>query len=220
MRGPCSHLPPEPWLSALKSRKAQSLPQGGSPLSLGPGRGKSSMPEAAGQTPDIKGLTVCVCVCVRGQGWGRVGRNSGADLWEVQKRHLPSRSGTTKVTKSPHRARGQVTSCSQPPYKRERGPPSSQVGKQGGQPPSSGEAVSAHFLDEETEAQRGQPHAHISSQVGTQAQGHEAAARVRPGKGRARLCPGQPGHSAPRSLRPETSSCPHPPPGSVRFPER
>ena len=32
--------------------------------SAGPGRGRSSMPEAAGETPAIKGLTLCVCVCV------------------------------------------------------------------------------------------------------------------------------------------------------------
>ena len=44
--------------------------------SAGPGRGRSSMPEAAGETPAIKGLTLCVCVCVcvcEGAGMGKGG---------------------------------------------------------------------------------------------------------------------------------------------------
>ena len=53
-------------------------------------------------------VCVCVCVCVRGGGGGWAGRKSGADLWEAQKRHLPSRSGTTKVTESAHGARDVV----------------------------------------------------------------------------------------------------------------
>ena len=84
------------------------------------------------------------------------------------------------------------------------------------QPPGSGEVVSAHFLDEETEAQRGQPPAHSQFTGGDPGPGTRTSRPGQAGEGQSQALTWAAWPLSPSSgdqsiclLRPETSSCLH-----------